>query len=193
MADNNKKDKAEKYIKISITGELGSGKSTVSRILQEKYNLKLYSVGTIQRALAEQHGMDILDFNKYMETHPEIDNEIDDKLAEIGRRPENMILDSRMAWHFVPDSYKVFLTVDTRVAAQRIMDADRGAIECYDDIEDACQKITERKESENYRYKTIYDVDCADLCNYNLIVDTSDRTPEEVADIIIKNFEKSFF
>ncbi|NJD03321.1 MAG: cytidylate kinase, partial [Ruminiclostridium sp.] len=94
--------KADKKVKISITGDLGSGKSTVCKLIMEQYGLKVYSIGSIQRSLAKKHNMSILDFNKYMETHTEIDEEIDNELIEIGRRDEDMILDSRMAWHFVP-------------------------------------------------------------------------------------------
>ena len=91
-----------KFIKISITGDLGSGKSTVCNYLKEHYGLKVYSTGQIQRSLAQRHNMDVLAFNKYMETHPEIDEEIDAELVKLGKRDEDMVFDSRMAWHFVP-------------------------------------------------------------------------------------------
>lgn len=179
-----------KNIKISITGDLGSGKTTVGNIIKEHYNLNMYSAGSIQRMLAQKYGMDVLEFNKYMEEHTEIDNEIDKTLEEIGRRDEDMLLDSRMAWHFVPDSFKVFLSVDPAVAAERIYQACRGSIETYSSPEEALQKIIQRKASENYRYKTFYGVDCANMDNYDLVVDTSDRTPQEVAEIIINAFDE---
>ncbi|HEY8348932.1 MAG TPA: AAA family ATPase, partial [Clostridia bacterium] len=86
-----------KAIKIAISGDLGSGKSTVCRYLKEKYGLDVYSTGQIQRSLAQKYNMDVLSFNKYMETHPEIDEEIDTELTKIGRLDKDMVLDSRMA------------------------------------------------------------------------------------------------
>ncbi len=180
--------KEDKNIKISITGDLGSGKSTVCKLIMAQHGLKVYSIGSIQRSLAQKYNMSTLDFNKYMETHTEIDEEIDSTLAEIGRREEDMILDSRMAWHFVPQSFKVYLTVDINVAAERICSADRGSVEAYSSVEEARSQILQRKSSENYRYMSKYKVDCSDMNNYDLVVDTTNRTPQEIADIIMSEY-----
>lgn len=179
-----------KKIKISITGDLGSGKSTVSRYLNEKYGLNIYSIGQIQRLLATKYNMDILAFNRYMETHQEIDEEIDTELAAIGKRDEDMVLDSRMAWHFVPDSFKVFLSVDLDVAVRRIMKDQRGAVETYGSMEDTKKSLIERKKSENLRYTVKYGVDCSNPDNYDLIIDTTNLSIEETAECIISEFRR---
>jgi len=175
--------------KISITGDLGSGKSTVCRYLNEKYGFTIYSIGVIQRTLAGKYNMSTYDFNKYMEAHPEIDEEIDNNLAAIGRQDEVMVLDSRMAWHFVPDSFKVYLSVNIDTAVKRVIGDHRGSVECYSGPEDAKCKLLARKYSENLRYKNKYNVDCTDLSNFDLVIDTSDITPQEVADIIISQIQ----
>jgi len=177
-------------IKISITGDLGSGKSTVCRYLKEKYGLNVYSIGLIQRSLAQKYGMDVLAFNKYMETHPEIDEEIDTELTAIGKRDENMVLDSRMAWHFVPDSFKVFLTVDLEEAARRIMKDQRGNVECYQCLDEAKRSLIERKKSENHRYLAKYGVDCSNPDNYDLILDATTISPEHVAERIMSEIRQ---
>jgi len=182
----------DRKVKISITGDLGSGKSTVCKLIMEQYGLKVYSIGGIQRSLAQKYSMSILDFNKYMETHTEIDEEIDNELSEIGRRDEDMILDSRMAWHFVPQSFKVYLAVDINTAVERICTANRGEVESYASVEDAKTKILQRKSSENYRYLSKYKVDCSDMNNYDIVIDTTCRTPQETADIIMEAV-KSWF
>ena len=41
-----------KSVKISLAGDLGSGKSTVGAILAEKLSAAVYSTGTIQRKIA---------------------------------------------------------------------------------------------------------------------------------------------
>ncbi len=173
-------------MKISITGDLGSGKSTVCRYLKENYGLNVYSIGQIQRSLAQKYNMDVLAFNKYMESHPEIDEEIDTELTEIGRRDENMVLDSRMAWHFVPDSFKVYLSVDPGEAAQRVINDQRGKVETYKSHEEAMNCLIERKKSENIRYSTKYGVECCNPDNYDLIIDTTSITPELVAQRIME-------
>lgn len=180
---------ADKYIKISITGDLGSGKSTVCHYLKEKFGLNVYSIGLIQRALAQKYNMDIYSFNKYMESHTEIDEEIDTELARIGKRNENMVLDSRMAWHFVPDSFKVYLAVQLDEAVKRIMKACRGNVESYDSVDEAKSKIVARKNSENTRYINKYGVDCSNYGNYDLILDTTLLSPEQVAREIMSHIK----
>lgn len=172
-------------VKISITGDLGSGKSTVCRYLKEKYGLKVYSIGQIQRSMAEKYNMDTCTFNRYMELHPEIDEEIDTELTRIGRQDEAMVLDSRMAWHFVPDSFKVFLSVDPDEAAKRVLRDQRGGVETYSSLEEAKIKLIERKQSENLRYMAKYGVDCSNPFNYDIIIDSTAISPEQVAETII--------
>lgn len=176
--------------KISITGDLGSGKSTVAGIISEKYGYTYYSTGAVQRSLAQKYGMTTLEFNKYMESHPEIDEEIDTQLTETGRQPGRIIIDSRMAWHFVPHSFKVFLSVSPETAAARIMKAQRGNVETYTDLEDAKTKLLARKASENLRYSQKYGVDCSNMDNFDLVLDQTHATPEETADIIINELSK---
>lgn len=172
-------------VKISVTGDLGSGKSTVCRYLKEHYGLNVYSIGLIQRSLAQKYKMDVLAFNKYMESHPKIDEEIDTELTLIGRRDEDMVLDSRMAWHFVPDTFKVYLVVELEEAARRIMKDQRGTVECYKCPEEAKISLLERKKSENLRYSTKYGVDCSNMNNFDLVLDATSLSPEETAERIM--------
>ena len=83
------------------------------------------------------------------------------------------------------------MTVDVETAANRIILADRQD-EKYEDVSVAVQKLKDRRKSEIIRYKTLYGVDIGNFSNYDLVVDTKGKTPSEVAEIIIENFEKSF-
>lgn len=179
-------NQSAKRVKISITGDLGSGKSTICRYLKEQYGLNIYSIGQIQRSMAQRFNMDVLAFNKYMESHPEIDEEIDAELIKIGRQDEDMVLDSRMAWHFVPDTFKVYLKVDVEEAARRIMKDQRGEVECYRTPENAVISLIERKKSENLRYSSKYGVDCSDMKNFDFILDATSLSPEEAGERIIQ-------
>ena len=85
--------------KISLAGDLGSGKSTVAKLLIEALGAEYYSTGAIVRAVAEKRGMSVADLNVYMETHPEIDKEIDDGLALLSEDERPLVIDSRMARH----------------------------------------------------------------------------------------------
>ena len=179
-----------KNIKIAISGELGSGKTVLSKRLSEVLGMEVISIGKIQRNLAQKYGMTTLEFNKYLETHPEIDEEFDDSVTRYGLGETPLILDSRLAWHFVPGSFKIHLLVDNTIAAKRIFNDDIRKDEKYISIEEAKANLTERKNSETIRFKQQYGVDIDNLCNYDLVVDTGLSSPEIIFEKVLEIFNK---
>lgn len=175
--------------KISLAGDLGSGKSTVAHIIIDALGAEYYSTGSMVRAIAERMGMTIGELNTYMETHPEIDKEIDDGLIELAKDERMLVIDSRMAWHFTAGTFKVYLSTDIETAAIRIMSAKRSC-EQASSLEEAVECTKLRRQSEKKRYSEKYGVDITDLSNYSLVVDTTNATPEEVAGVILSSFEK---
>ncbi len=177
------------YFKIAISGDLGSGKSTICKLLQEKLSFNIFSMGEAWRGLAAKYNMSILELNKYSETHP-LDEEMDQTMAAMADSPQNLIFDSRLAWHFIPNSFKVHLTVDSMIAAERIFNDKRGEAEGYTDITEAYQKLYQRKISENNRYTQKYGIVCDEDSNYNLLIDTSHASPESIARLITVKFQQ---
>lgn len=179
---------------ITITGNLGSGKSTVARIISEKYNFEVYSTGKVQREIARQMNLSTLELNQLMMSDHKYDNMIDDTVARISRenRDKDIIFDSRLAWHFVEYSFKVFVTVNLDVAAERIMKDQRGSVESYSSIEEAKALLAERAKTEMIRYKEIYNLNYMDFSNYNLVIDGTYCTPDTMADVIV-NEAKEFY
>ena len=175
--------------KISLAGDLGSGKSTVSKILIPRLGAEYYSTGAIVRSIAEERGMTVVELNRYMETHPEIDHEIDDGVARLADMDKPLIIDSRMAWHFTKGTFKVYLSADIEISALRIMGANRKG-EHSASLEDTIADTKARRESEIKRYFEQYGVNIKDLSNYDLIVDTSYASPEEIAECIISALEE---
>ena len=51
---------------ITMAGKLGSGKSTIARLLNERHGFEIYSTGKIQRELARNFGVRTLEMNKLM-------------------------------------------------------------------------------------------------------------------------------
>jgi len=175
---------------ITITGDLGSGKSTVCAILAESLNYRKFSTGDLQRNLAREKGMTSLELNKFTENNPEIDRQIDAGVVELAKNNNRIIIDSRLAWHFVPDSFKVYLAVDPIIAAARVLSASRGSEEQYATLQEACEKLTQRRASEKRRFKLLYDIDSDDADNYSVIVDTTYATPDEVAGKIVELYQQ---
>jgi len=180
---------AKMFEKISLAGDLGSGKSTVSDILVRLLDAEYYSTGAIVRDIADKRGLTVVELNKYMETHPEIDHEIDNRLKDLSDAPKRLIIDSRMAWHFTEGTFKVYLSTDATVSALRIMNANRKG-EHNATLEETLKDTRERRESEKKRYLEQYGVNIKDLSNYSLIVDTTSATPDEIASCIKEGFER---
>jgi cytidylate kinase len=172
--------------KITLTGDLGSGKSAVSKILCEKTGFEYISTGRIQRQLAQEMGIDTLEMNRRADIDPSIDERIDGIFVALGNDPKGYVIDSRMAWYFLPQSFKIYLQTDVAIAAQRIIHDPLRDSEQYASQEEAVQKILARKASENARFLSKYGADCTNMNNFDLIIDTSARSREEVAEMVLK-------
>lgn len=174
---------------ITLTGNLGSGKSTLSKILEAEYGYEIFSTGKVIRQIAEEQGVSVLEMNKLMEKDHKYDHMIDDTTARISReqKDKKILFDSRLAWNFVETSFKVFLSVSLPVAASRVMaDGSRGAVETYASVEECKERLKERAATEDRRYKEIYGIEYFNYANYNLVLDSSDCTPDILAKILVQ-------
>jgi len=175
---------------ISLSGDLASGKGTVSKILMEKLNYGIYRNGEYFRSLAKEMGMDVTTFNTYVEDHPEIDRQIENSASIYAKDHDNFIIDARLGWYAVPESFKVYLKVDVDVSAVRAFnDQNRKSTENFSSVEEQKEDIIKRYNLENERYFNLYGVRKDDMSNYDLVIDTTNLTPEEVSDMILKEYK----
>lgn len=181
----------EKKNIISLAGELASGKGTVSKLLSEELNYTVYRNGEYVRKLAKEKGLDITSFNEYLKDHPEIDRQIERSAAEYAKEHNNFIIDARLGWYAVPESFKVYLTIDINEAAKRAFyDENRKSTEKFASIEEQKADMQRRYKMENERYFNLYGVRKEDLSNYDLVVDTTDKTPTQVKEKILEEYKK---
>ena len=101
---------------ITITGDLGSGKTTVSKLLAEKLGMEVVDTGMIYRKFAEDKGMDVLEQNNSDDWS--IDRKIDSEVERLGKEKDNQIFVSRLAWHFIPNALKIYLTINPLLAKE---------------------------------------------------------------------------
>lgn len=172
-------------MKITITGGLYSGKSSVTKIICEEIDYTYFNVGELQRKLAVEKGMSIMEYNDYMFDN-NLDHEVDNKTVEIGREKQNLIFDARLAWYFIPDSFKIYLKVEIDIAVERAMNSKRGKSENYTSRREAKSNIIERRKLEVTRFQEMYNIDIDKDSNYDLVIDTSYMTMEDVIDKTLK-------
>lgn len=143
------------------------------------------SAGDFMRQMAAERGMTILEFSRSAEDRESIDREIDARTVQLSRESADFVMDARLAWHFIPESFKVFLEVSPEVAAQRIYEAQRGSEKENVSLENTKRAIESRTESERKRYLKYYGLDYAEHTQYDLVVDTSDLTIDQVVQRIL--------
>ena len=180
----------EKIMLITIGGKAGSGKWTVSKLLAKKLWYEIISVWDMKRKLAAEMGINIIEFNK-MWDDPEKSAEFDLKYEEYQKNlklTDNIILDSRLGFYAQPKAFKILLDVDEEIAWERIFkarrDTDKNTTKKH-----AVDEVKERNSSDEERYKKLYNVDLWNPDNYNLVIDTTERSPEEVLQIILGEFK----
>jgi cytidylate kinase len=170
---------------ITVSGKPGSGKSTIGKVLAARLGVAHVSAGDFMREIAAERALTVLELSEVAERDPAIDREIDERSARFGESGTDLVIDARLAWHFIPAAIKVFLDVGLDVAADRIFEARRRAESENVDLQTTRQNIEERTRSESSRYLDYYGVDYLDLTHYDLVVDTSDLTVEQIVSRIL--------
>lgn len=173
---------------ITITGNLGSGKTSVCKELK-KFGFQVISAGDIFREIAAEKGMTVIELNEAAKSDRSIDDMLDNRSTELGKKLDHTVFDSRLAWHFVENSFKVFLLVDMQEAARRVFAGDSRGAEEYKDMQAARAGLEERAALEKDRFFHLYGVNYYDAKNYDLIIESSSAEPWQIAREIKRNFE----
>ena len=179
---------------ITIAGVPGSGKSSTADGVAKALGFKRFSSGDFMRNIALERGISINELSAHAETDDSIDISIDDQNRKAGEG-EKLVIDSRLAFHWIPNSFKVFLDLPLEISKERILsnlkhNKLRQDSEGIADADGVYKKITERLESEKKRYKELYNIDYTDKSNFDLVVDTNKNNLEEVVKIILTEYKK---
>ncbi|HEX2382532.1 MAG TPA: cytidylate kinase family protein [Acidimicrobiales bacterium] len=172
---------------VTISGLPGSGTSTVADLVAQRLGLAHVDGGTVFRALAAEQNLDVRAFSSVAEENPDIDVELDARLAAIARDGD-VVLESRLAAWIATNEGLAATTVwidgDEQVRADRVARRERigpGR---------ALQANRTREASERLRYRTLYGIDLDDRSVYTLVIDATDRDPEDVAESIVATASK---
>jgi cytidylate kinase len=175
---------------ITIAGLAGSGKSTLAKNLSKALKTRRYSAGDFLRQIAKERGMTLLQLHEVMEKDSSIDREIDLRTAGLARKKRDFIIDGRVAWHFIPESVKVFVRISLRTAAERVFADMREGEKENSSVAQTMRNMRKRNEMNRNRYKKLYGVDYLDGKNYDIIVDTTKMGIGETTRKVIKEIKK---
>ena len=164
---------------LTISGDVGSGKSSVALLLSKHLGHSVIAAGDVLRSMAASRGLSTLEMNKLAEHDEALDEQINQMLVSYSQRKKAVIFDSRLAWYLIPSAFKIHLVVDSDVAAQRILR--KRTAESYSSVEEARFAAEQRYQSERERFMRANRVDVSRLENYDLVLETSDADPQYIA------------
>lgn len=176
---------------ITLAGLSGAGKSTVKNMLANRLGQTSYSMGDMRAAYAKEHGLTVDELIARDMQTGEADRLVDEFQTEIGKREDNFVIDGWMSWFFIPQSVKVFLDIDPYEGARRIFEDQQQRPENrlderpYRDIADVEETLRTRLLRNQERWKQLYKADFLDKSQYDLVIDTTALTPQEVVDRIV--------
>ncbi len=173
---------------VTITGTPGSGKSTLAKLLARRLGYRHYSIGDLRREFARKKGLTLAELNRRSETGEEdTDTQFDEHQRELGEKEDGFVIDSRLGWHFIPCSVKLFVDADEGVRAQRLLRRDSVA-ESARSLEHARRMNRERTASDRQRYRSYYGLDPFETGHYDLVLDSSATSPEGLVAEVLAQF-----
>jgi len=184
-------DAMKKHI-ITIAGIPGSGKSSAARGIARDLGYEHFSSGDLFRKMAAARGISIEEMNFVAEDQKGIDHSVDEFLVKLGKEKDNFVVDSRTAFHWMPASFKVFLSLDPHIAAQRMfaqIQEGKRISQVASSLDQLLNNTLQRIESEKKRFSDLYHIDFMDAKNYDLIVDTGVNDLQHVVEIVIKAYQ----
>lgn len=171
-------------MKITIYGLPGSGTSSVGKSLSNKLNFDFISSGNIFRQTAKNLNLTLEELTEISKQDRKYDIELDKKIKKIGEDNDNIVVESRLAWYFIKDSFKIMFVSDFEKRVQRI------ALRENISINQAKEKTIFREKAEKLRYKNYYNLaEIDNKNNFDLIINTTNTTVEEVVNIILEELK----
>ncbi|OGF69508.1 hypothetical protein A3H65_02910 [Candidatus Giovannonibacteria bacterium RIFCSPLOWO2_02_FULL_45_14] len=160
--------------KITIFGLAGTGTTSAGKMLAGKLGYQFLSTGYIFRDMAKENGMTLNKFEEATNKNPKYDNQLDQRIKEFGEKNNNFIVESRLAWHFIPDSIKVKLVCDFGERIKRVATRDKiSSKEAGEHNEFRDKKIAER-------YEKYYGIKDFNDDKFDLVIDTTATSIEGV-------------
>jgi predicted cytidylate kinase len=186
----NRKKLLRKQI-ITVTGSSGSGVSSTVREVANRLRYRSFSSGDFFRKIANEHGISVEELNALAETYSSIDQEVDELVREFGEIDSKLVIDSRLGYHWIHDSFKVYLAIDQRVAAERAFaHAKEGGRlgEKAESVEAIQEAMENRASSQRKRYQSSYGLDIMNTKPFDLVIDTGENDLETTVKTIIEKY-----
>ncbi len=186
---------------ITIGGSPGSGKSSTANLIAKKLNFKHFSAGDAMRKIALKKNISLNKLSEQNEKNDSTDEIVDQLVKKAGEK-NKIIIDSRLAFYWIPNSFKIYLDLPPSIAKNRIANNLKENIlreksespsltpQNQESVEEIYKNIIARRKSEKKRYLKYYGIDHTKKSNYDLVIDTNKNNLEQVTKIILSEYKK---
>ena len=180
---------------ITLSGKPGSGKSSTADRVAEILGYTRHSSGDMVRKVLQRNHMTLEQYNNKAEDDHDLDDQIDEELRDL-REQDDIVVDSRLGFYWLPESFKVYLDLDIEVATARIYkdmssNPGRGDTEGTDtSLSGVAREVAGRMIAEQQRFRKLYGVDPYDKSHFDLIIDTSRHNPHSVAVAVFDSYKQ---
>lgn len=191
MTTEKQNQSGTKPLIICISGMAGTGKSTLSKKIAKKYNLRCYSGGDALKDLAKEEGYEItgegwwespegLSFLEKRTKDPQFDQAVDNKLLGYAKQG-NVLLDSwTMPW-LLKEGYKIWLMASLDKRAARVAERDKMT------VQQAYMVLKEKEAQTKAIYKNLYGFRLdEDYTPFNFILDTDNLNADQVFEVLCR-------
>lgn len=171
--------------KITISGKICTGKSTLLRTLQKELNWPVFMTGQLFREYVKKNRLNL---EHVEEQNDNLTKKIDFKVRDMLKLPGNLIVDGWMSGimaNIFPNILKVLLICDDNIRYQRF--ANREKI----NLNEAKIRVDERQNNWLNKLKKIYKRDdFMDPKNYDLIIDTSNLSLQDILKKVLQKIKE---
>jgi cytidylate kinase len=171
---------------ITISGKPGSGKSSTADRVAELLGYTRHSSGDMVRRVLAHEGMSLEEYNRKADDDHDLDDKVDEELRSL-RDKKDIVVDSRLGFYWIPESFKVYLDLELEVATARIFkdavnNKKRSAAgEGGSSLPDVARQVRQRMKAEQDRFRSLYGIDPYNTRHFDLVIDTSRHDPQTVA------------
>lgn len=172
----------QRALTVTVGGLPGTGTTTLCRLLQDRLSLPYTYAGALFREEARARGLDLAAFSALSQKDPSIDAALDDRQLFLLRKG-GLILEGRLSGWLANrhklGAIKVWVVCDEPERLRRIVDRDGGT------LKEQADATWAREQSEADRYRRYYAADLKDLSFYDVVLDSTHKLPNQLADEIV--------
>ncbi len=177
---------------IVISGMPGAGSSTVGKLLSKKLKLKYFSIGQYFKEHAKsaqketEKALQVLETKKG--TSADFHHSIDKFAVSLAEKGE-IVIDAKIGIRMLKGKadLNVWLKALPETRAKRYVKRDKTS------ISQAMKQMQDKEAIERKIWKKMYGFDYfSQEKEADIVIDTSDKSPEEIVDIILRNLEGGY-